>query len=123
EGVYDAGSGETFPISMKSGVELRRIDSSTRPLIMGDGSNSVLVASGVVSATLDGLQISGGAGASSGGGLRIGGASNLSILNCKISGNSATTGGGIRLSGSSTLRVRDSTISENQASGGGGISV
>ncbi|MFI5459371.1 MAG: choice-of-anchor Q domain-containing protein [Isosphaerales bacterium] len=79
----------------------------------------VSVASGVT-ASLDGLTISGGSAANGGG---VDNAGRLTILDSAIDNNSATgNGGGIENEAGGTLCISDSTVANNMAGGlGGGI--
>ena len=84
----------------------------------GNDSSRVFDVSAGVTASLDGLTITGGnAVGSVGGGIRNSGS--LSVTASTIAGNTADVGGGIRNFGS--LSVTASTIAGNTASSGGGI--
>ena len=95
------------------GAELLSIDAR--------GESRVMAVYPDVTATINGLSITGGV-QSSGGGIYNGG--RLTVTDCVLSGNEATyQGGGIFNSSpySGTLTVRNSTLSGNSARYGGGI--
>jgi hypothetical protein len=64
-----------------------------------------------------------GTGISEGGGLRVWGTGNISVINNLIVGNSATHGGGLVITSNTTVEIVNNTIINNYATYGGGISV
>ena len=87
-------------------------------MTISGGGPVISVASGVT-ATLDGLTISGGSAIGDGGGVDNAGI--LTICNAAITDNSASgNGGGVENAAGATLNVLDSTISSNCATGSGG---
>ena len=96
-------------------------DLGTGPVtIDGGGHFTVFTVSAGVTASLSGLTISHGAGASSssGGGIQHNGTA-LTVSNCTFSDNSAADGGGI--DGGSNMVVSNCTFTGNSATDGGGI--
>ncbi|MBN2293419.1 MAG: hypothetical protein JXM70_13400 [Pirellulales bacterium] len=90
-------------------------------VIDADGRSNVIRIINGVTATIDGVTITGGAD-NSGGGIYNSGM--LTVANSTISGNSANDGGGITIYGNSSdtsLTVIGSTIAGNSADRGGGI--
>lgn len=123
-GTYDTYHGETFPLSLKSGVS-----------VLGSGAGVTLIqrngpvpGTPVISAIsiggnaiLDGFTISGGLNSGNGGGLLIHD-STLTISNNIITRNTAAYGGGIHIEGDSNPAVHDNIISDNTYTTlGGGI--
>ncbi|MBI1761527.1 MAG: putative Ig domain-containing protein [Acidobacteria bacterium] len=95
------------------------------PNISGNNTSRVFSINPSVTASLNGLTVSGGNGvgsANSGQGGGILNRSTLTLTNCYLTGNTASTGGGIANRGS--LTILNSTIANNAANGsdaGGGI--
>ncbi|MBN1887974.1 MAG: DUF1565 domain-containing protein, partial [Thermoflexales bacterium] len=92
------------------------------------GQGRGLYVTGTISATIEGLRITGGYAHQSGdnvqngGGIAIAGAA-VVLKHNRITGNSARFGGGVHLRLGSTATLRENTISLNVADHGGGLAV
>ncbi len=118
----------------------KNLDGS-RVLSIDDGISSTFITVSLSGLTLTGGDVSGAGGAirteehltvadctiidnaaiSSGGGIRGGQASNLTVTGSTISGNFANQGGGISSVNGNVLSVSGSTVSDNTATYGGGL--
>ena len=95
--------------------------------IAGDGANPVFYVTPSGSVGFSNLAISGGKGADNsatgGGGIRIfAAATQVTLRNVELSGNSGDTGGGIGIYGDGSLTLDGVSIHDNQAISGGGVS-
>jgi parallel beta-helix repeat protein/predicted outer membrane repeat protein len=120
--VVQVGAG-TFigDITLKDGVSLQGAG-STNTTLTGSGTNAVLSASNVTSATsITGLTVTGGHGWYGGGIALV--SSSPTISKCKVVGNAADQRGGGIYCNASSPTVTDCTISANTAGGlgGGGV--
>jgi hypothetical protein len=119
-----AAAGDT--INIAPGTYPGPVNITQDVTLAGTGATSVAISSGGpvitvpsgVTATVDGLTVSGGSAADGGG---IANAGILNIANAAVTENSATVnGGGVENAVGATLTVVDSTVSNNRATGSGG---
>jgi hypothetical protein len=93
-------------------------DPAGNTILQGTGGGSAVTVPAGVTATLQGLRISGGS-ADEGGGIRNDGT--LTLTDCTITANNANNGGGIASAG--TLTLTDCEVSHNTANVGGGFHI
>ncbi len=114
-GTYNTSQGETFPLSLKSGVRVlgsgagatlieRTVPAPGTPVISAIGIDS--------NAVLDGFTVSGGVNSGNGGGLFIHDSS-PTVSNNIFTENIAAYGGGIHIEGDSSPAVHDNIIEDN----------
>jgi len=122
-GVYDATSGETFPLSLKSGISLIGDMVDGMPVIRGDGKHSVVVVEDADLVTAAGFIIREGSCTRGGGISSV--SSSMTVIDCKIVQNHAHFGGGATYLEDSTAEMYRCDFSENEVSGtasrGGGL--
>ena len=121
-GTYDTDLGESFPLQMKSGVDLVAVTPGWFTVIHGDGSNRVITCDQVTGVTIYGFVVeNGNAGNDDGGGIYCDESHQITIKKCVIQNNTATNGGGISTYYSS-VTIHDNLIQSNTATyNGGGI--
>ncbi len=124
-GTYNTALGETFPITVPSGIKLQSTVSASSTIIDATGANqTVLICSGNANTTLvEGFTITGGLSAS-GGGIYSSNLDQTTVSRCIITGNQArgstyAYGGGAFLN-APTMLV-NCIISNNTALGGDGV--
>jgi len=112
--------GESFPLVMKSGVELISESGAASTIIDAEGTGRVLnCIDSALDTSIDGFTLTGGA-STEGGGIYCSNAS-PEFLECLLVGNSATTGGGLYCDGGSGPALTNCTLVENEAGDGSGV--
>lgn len=130
-GTYDLALGETFPLVMKSNIQLIGEDREMTILNATGSGTSVILCDNIVSVDIKGLTIEGGSGILTdifylnhpcGGGIYCL-TSDLRVLNCTITKNKTEDGigGGIYCGDCSLVEIDDCIISYNKSFIGGGI--
>jgi hypothetical protein len=95
-------------------------DPDNDTILQGDGAGSAVTVTAMTNAILQDLRVSGGGGATDGGGIHIQNTGTLTLIDSTVAGNTTTgNGGGIYNEG--FLNANGSTVSGNTATEGGGI--
>jgi hypothetical protein len=120
-GIYSPSTrGESFPLVMKSGVELLSESGANATVLDAEGGARVLSCVDNTSDTMiEGFTLTGGS-ATEGGGVYCNNAS-PELLGCLLVGNSATAGGGLYADSSSGPALTNCTLVENSADAGCGV--
>ena len=120
-GTYSPSTrGESFPIVMKSGVELVSTAGASLTILDAEGTARVLNCVDSAHDTyIEGFTLTGGA-STEGGGVYCSNAS-PGFSECVLTGNSATTGGGLYCDNGSGPALSNCTLVENEADDGSGM--
>jgi hypothetical protein len=123
--VIDICAGAFFgEITINKNLTLQGAGQGNNPandtILLGDGAGSAVTVTAMTNAVLLGLRVSGGGGATDGGGIHIQNSGTLTLIDSTVAGNTPTgNGGGIYNEG--FLNANGSTVSGNTATEGGGI--
>lgn len=126
EGIYQY---ENWPLVLKSGITLRRMNEDTYPELHGNGTESVIstIPQRADEFVVEGFRISGGGGSDRGDGSRVGGGVSIicsrgEFTDCIFSGNRALFGGGIYHDSSiltfTRCQITTNTVINGYAGGG-----
>ena len=120
-GTYSPSTrGESFPIVMKSGVELVSESGASSTILDAEGTASVFnCIDSALDTSIEGFTLTGGA-STEGGGIYCDNAS-PGFVWCVLVGNSATTGGGFYCDNGSGPALTNCTLVENEADDGSGV--